>query len=243
MATPLVLYLLFFAENPASTPPSHHLPINDSLRIEILLDQLPLASPKEQSAILKSLRKFEFTDYSSSDKDQFTQFISNKKNVSSELVLLCGFLKMDQTLNTLAIKYKNDKHLLQQVNIALVRAGDPQKAETLRKNIEKLTVNDDLVYELLPLLVYTKNAKIYDWLLTNILSNEKNCHPADAEGAGNINCAYRIIEAITPNIIDFPLAVDRWGDLKVDSYPKALAMVQDWIKVNQNSYNINIQTY
>jgi len=215
----------------------------DSLSVSELLEQLTLNDPTHQINIIKSLRKFKFKNYSDTDKDKLSAFLFSHKNVSKDLILLSGFLRMNETLTDLAIKYKSDKSQLQHTNLALVRAGDQAKTATLHKNLLKITVNDDFVYEVLPLLVYTKHPDIYNWLLTVIMSDKKNCHPADAETAGHINCAYRIIEAIAPNIIDFPLELDKWGDLKVDTYSHALVIVREWIIQNQASYPINTQTY
>ena len=95
----------------------------------------------------------------------------------------------------------------------------------------------------MPLLTYTKQSVIYNWLFDQIISNEKNCHPADAEIPGNIHCAYRIMEAVAPSIIDFPIQLDRWGDLAVESYSKALKTVREWIPTNRENYSLDLETY
>ena len=239
---PVWVCFLFPGSNPglADFPPS--VGFSDSLQIETLLDQL-LSDPTQQNQTLKALQKFDLVQFSNFNKNKVTNCLLNPEIVSKELVLFAGFLNIKESLIALSPKHRNDKPFLQHINLALVRTGDPEKTETLYRNLLKRSVNDDFVYELLPLLVYTKQIKIYDWLLTMIVSDEKNCHPADAETAGHINCAYRIMEALAPNIIDFPIATDKWGDLKINNYSKALTIVRDWIEINQGNYKINRQTY
>ncbi len=215
----------------------------DSITVDQLLAQLSDATPIQRIKILRDLQKFDLNDYSDSNKKQIGSYLDMDKAPSEALIFLCGFLQLESTLLVLLEKHKKNKPLLQKIKIALVRAGNLSKANTLRKNIEKLSINDPFVYEVLPLLAYTKERIIYDWLLDQILLDERNCHPADAEGAGNINCAFRIMEAVAPGIIDFPVGLDKWGDLDVDSYSKALTTVRDWITTHQKDYTIDKQTY
>ena len=239
---PFWVCLLFLGSNPGLLHSIPSLDFPDSLRIEILLEQL-LTHPAQQNSTLQSLQKFELHQFSNSNKNKIASYLFNDRIVSKKLVLFAGFLNMEKTLIALSPKHQQDKSFLQHINLALVRAGDSEKTMILHRNLQKISPNDDFVYEVLPLLRYTKQIIIYDWLLNMILSDEKNCHPADAETAGNINCAYRIIEALAPNIIDFPIEIDKWGDLKTDNYPKALAVARDWIRENQGDYKINNQTY
>ena len=215
--------------------------IQDTLSIDQLLTQLSNANQTQKGPILKRLEKFNSKQFSSAHKDKIRTLLI--ASPSRNLILLAGFLELKPTLFTLAKKHKGKKNLLQPINIALVRAGHFPKANTLLKNLEKLTINDPFVYEVLPLLTYTKERIIYDWLLDQILLEEKNCHPADAEGSGNINCAYRIMEAVAPTIIDFPVQLDKWGDLNVDSYSKALTTVRDWIRTHKKDYTLDKHTY
>lgn len=218
-------------------------PVQDSITIELLLNQLPNVSINQKTKILKRLQKFKYANYSDVHKNQIATYLNNSQSPVQELILLGGFLQMETTMLTLAEKHQDNESLLPYINMALVRAGNLQKGKTLQKNIEKLTVNDPFVYEVLPLLAYTKQPIIYDWLLAQITSDEKNCHPTDAEISGKINCAYRIMEAVAPAINDFPIQLDRWGDLAVDSYSEALAIVRIWITTNKRDYTLNKQMY
>lgn len=233
---------LFLVSNPVFSFSAPSVKTPDSLGIDASITQL-ITQPTKQNTTLKTLKKFAVKDFSEDHKNKISKSFANPDDVSKSLILFFGFLNIKNKLIALSAHYKRDKSYLQHINLALVRAGDPQKTEILYRNLLKLSINDDFVYEVLPLLIYTKQIKIYDWLLNVILSDDKNCHPADAEIPGNINCAYRIMEALAPNIIDFPIKTDKWGDLKTDNYSKTLKIVREWIEINQGNYKINTQTY
>lgn len=215
----------------------------DSISIDQLLGELSEATPIQRVKITNQLKSFSFHSFSSKHKEKLQGYLIFQKRPPQELILFSGFLKMETTLLVLAKKHPNNKPLLQKINMALVRSGNFSKTNTLWKNLEKLTVDDPFVYEILPLLAYTKERIIYDWLLNQIKLNQENCHPADAESAGNINCAYRIIEAIAPAINEFPIPLDKWGDLNINSYSKGLEIVRKWIEKNQKNYTLNKHRY
>ena len=114
--------------------------------------------------------------------------------------------------------------------LALARLGDREALATVLARAKRYPVNDDVVYELLPDLVYTRQKEAIDYLVSIVHSDEKNCQSADPEAEQSILCGYRVLELLAPVIRDFPLALDESGDLAVSDYPKALADARSWLK-------------
>ena len=118
--------------------------------------------------------------------------------------------------------------------LALARLGDPEALATVLTRVKQEPVNDDVVYELLPDLVYTRQKAALDYLVTIIQSDEKNCQSADPEAEQSILCGYRVLELLPPVIQNFPLTVDESGDLAVSDYPSALQQAREWLKENDD---------
>jgi hypothetical protein len=115
--------------------------------------------------------------------------------------------------------------------------ADPGAVSELMTRIKKLPINDEVVYEIFPDLVYTRRPESMSVMVEAMKSNEKNCTPADAEKETPIPCGYRIIELLSPVIQGFPIELDGSGDLKANDYSRALETVRKWFQVN-NTYTI-----
>jgi len=126
--------------------------------------------------------------------------------------------------------------------IALARMGDDAALKDMMTRIQKLPLNDDVVYEIFPDVVYTRNRVALDHLVTVLNSNEKKCMTADAEREVQIPCGYRVMEQLAPAIQDYPLKLDESGDVITKDYVKALQTVREWF-ANNPSYMIRKDTY
>ena len=126
--------------------------------------------------------------------------------------------------------------------LALARMGDNYALEDVLKRIRKLPVNDDVVYQVFPDLVYTRQRATFDVLLQALNSDETNCESANAEVERKIPCAYRVMEMLAPAIQSYPLKVDESGDIDTNDYTEALKTVRDWFRANGN-YIIRTDSY
>ena len=124
------------------------------------------------------------------------------------------------------------------MRLALARMGEPDMTDYCLARLKKVKVNDDVVYEFIPDLIYTRQKPIFDHLLTLIESDEKNCSSSNPDSDEKIICAYRIIEQIAPYIENFPAKVDVSGELQTNDYAKLLVEVRTWITQNRESYKI-----
>ncbi|MEM8583420.1 MAG: hypothetical protein AAGF87_04075 [Bacteroidota bacterium] len=157
--------------------------------------------------------------------------------------LLAGFLNREAALRAVPLEYRRTTRDMNAYDLAMIRIGDASRVRRLEQLLREAVVNDDFIYDIAPRLIYTRRPEVIDFFFQAILSDERNCFPADAHTNGQINCAYRLLEMIAPIIRDFPLQVGPSGDLEVEDYPRALDLVRMWIRENIDTYQIITETY
>ncbi|HNP07664.1 MAG TPA: hypothetical protein PKN99_08545, partial [Cyclobacteriaceae bacterium] len=118
--------------------------------------------------------------------------------------------------------------------LALARMGDQEATQSVMRRAQRLPVNDDVVYEVFPDLVYTRQRSAIDYLIVELKRDEKKCFTADAEDETPITCAYRIMEMLAPVIDKYPLELDASGDIKTKDYKKSLVTVRAWFERNKD---------
>ncbi|WOK06397.1 HEAT repeat domain-containing protein [Imperialibacter roseus] len=116
--------------------------------------------------------------------------------------------------------------------LALSRLGDQTAINLVNNKVRGIEVNDDMVYDMAPSIIYTQQKQLYDYLVELLYSNEKNCESANPDQTNTINCAYRILELLAPQIVDFPIATTASGDLQTKSYQEALITAREWFSVH-----------
>ena len=177
------------------------------------------------------LTAFGPADFTPTARQQIATLLPQRPAHLSRLLKLVGSLHMTDQISTLRSLLPSlsgrDRWTAQ---LALARLGDQEALATVLARTKQQPVNDDVVYELLPDLVYTRQKAAIDYLVTIVHSEEKNCQSADPEAEENILCGYRVLELLAPVIQDFPLTVDASGDLAVRDYPKALEEARRWLK-------------
>lgn len=106
-----------------------------------------------------------------------------------------------------------------------------------RNRVKKLPVNDDVVYQVFPDLIYTRQQEAIAYLVTALDSDATDCLSADAERQTPISCGYRIMEQLAAIIEGYPLILGESGDIITGDYPAALNIVRKWFQINQ-TYSI-----
>lgn len=216
---------------------------NDLSGVHRLLDSLPTASASDHYSIVRKLTRYPVQEFDRAAREKVGLLLNPQQIHLREWVLLAGFLGLESELRQLLAAKALPKTLQQAIHFALVRCGDEQQLRKMMQRVRTIPVNDDFVYHLVPLLIYTRRKEVTDYLLELVQKEDQNCMPADAETPGNINCAYRIMEYLAPVIRDFPLKLDVSGDLITDDYTKALARVRTWITEQKGTYILEFTTY
>lgn len=182
-------------------------------------------------AVLGYLTAFRKEDFTMAAKDALVNLFRRKTAHYDKLIKLIGFLEMKQVqddLRTLSQESSASKKDRWAAMLALARMGDNQSTENIMSRVRKMTVNDDVVYQLFPDLLYTRQREAIALLIEALNSDVENCMSADAEHDAKIPCGYRVMEMLAPVIEDYPLAVDESGDIDTKDYVSALKTVREW---------------
>lgn len=195
--------------------------------------------------VFSGLTQFNKNDFNNQAKDSLQSLFKLRPTNLDKLIRLIGFLNITSVQNELLVMSQpgNSKRDRWAALIALSRMGEPYALTSLMDRVKKLPVNDDVVYEVFPDLIYTRQKEAFNYMIAALQSDEKNCESADPENAVVIQCGYRIMEQLAPVIKDFPLEVDASGDIKTKDYKKALTTARNWFKEKGEAYEIDTTGY
>lgn len=160
-----------------------------------------------------------------------------------ELLMLAGYINSDSTLKIITellssgIIKNNEPYWA--AKLALARIGDHVAMEFCMKQIKMMEVNDDLIYDYVPDLIYTHQREAIDFLIQLLHSTKKDCESSNPESTEMIVCGYRIMEYLAPVIEDFPLKISDSGDIDTNDYTEALQICRDWFLQHPNYKIIN----
>jgi hypothetical protein len=215
-----------------------------------------------ESAVLKLINACEETDGGNVDlalsylstffrEDFNSQAVTKLKDLFAQVILnidlfikLIGFLEIKELISS--IKPYTLKGNVQSIRwaslVSLARMDDQAAMEEVMRRVRKLPVNDDVIYQIFPDLVYTRQREPILYMIEQMQSDQKNCMTADVEREVPIACGYRIMEQLAPAVEGYPFQRDESGDLKTDDYQETLITVRNWFKENEN-FKIIRNTY
>jgi len=193
------------------------------------------------------ITNFKTTDFTTVSKDSLKAILHKPVSNYHKIIQLVAFAGITDESNFLKESIangtlKNTKNIWA-AHLALARLGVESEIEYCVNTVKKQAVNDDVIYELVPDLIYTRQRKAFDYILTILQSTEKNCYSANPENPQKIECGYRIMEFLTPVIKNYPLETDSTGDLVTDDYENALLILRKWFKENETTFEIITDTY
>jgi hypothetical protein len=182
---------------------------------------------------LKSFLPQDFTDVA---KDSIRNMIKSENPHCQQLIKLAGFLHLIDLTEEIRpyMQPGNSTKLRWAAILTLARMGEPSAVKEMIKRVSKLPVNDDVVYQLFPDLIYTRQREALDYIVNAMKSDEKNCRSADAEAETFAICGYRIMEQLAPIIEGIPITLDPSGDVKTSDYREALGAVRKWFLAHKN---------
>jgi hypothetical protein len=181
----------------------------------------------------KSLCWFAKTDFDKQAGDSLCNLLFIKPAHFDQLVKLAGYINNDKCREMLQNKLVSDSLLNLKdkwaIRLALARMGDAANAKYCFDKVKTQPVNDNVVTYLYPDLIYTRQPEAIHYMLGQILVDSKDCYSASPETEEKTICAFKIMEIAAPVIKNFPIQVDKYGDLDIDNYGDALITVRNWI--------------
>jgi hypothetical protein len=192
---------------------------------------------------INSLFSFRKSDFTKITLDTIRSILKEGSGHFDEFVRLVGYLDMTDQIpelqNWLA-KSERNKPLKWSLLLSLSRLNDTVATNYILMRIQKVQVDDRMIYGLAPDLIYTHNRAIYDYLLGILYSDEKNCQSSNPNINSSIPCAYRIMELLVPVIDAIPLKARASGDIVTSNYLLALNQTRSWFNERRGSYKIKM---
>jgi len=191
---------------------------------------------------LATFRKDDFTQRS---RDSLRSFFHHHGPYFDKLIRLIGFLELDDMKAAIRpqTQWGNLESIRWAALVSLSRMNDEPAVEEMMRRVKRLPVNDGLIYQICPDLVYTRHPMAIAYLVELLNQDAENCLTADAEREAAIPCGYRIMEQLAPVIEGYPLELDGSGDLKTRDYRAALNVVREWFVKQNGLYVINRDRY
>lgn len=190
---------------------------------------------------LKSISSFNVNSFDAELKYMISELAKLKQPHYDMFIKLCGWLDTKDLIynfRKMITEKSGDVRSRWAMRLAMARMGEADMVDYCLQRVKKIPVNDDVVYDLVPDILYTRQKLLFDYLLGIIESDEKNCSSPNPDSDVKLICAYRVMEQMAPYIDKFPIEVDASGDLKVKDYDKALIEVRGWIMDNRETYVI-----
>ena len=203
------------------------------------------ANDLSRATAYSSLKKFAKEDFDKAAKDSLLNFTDRKYPHKEELIKLIGFAGKPDAIEKIR-KFSTSENavpLRWSTLLALARLGDQEAISSVLQRARKIKVNDEVVTQLFPDLVYTRQKQVIEYLVEVLMSDETNCESADNDNSTSILCGYRVMEQLAPAIKNYPLSLDASGDIKTNDYKKSLEEIRNWFKQGNGSYIIDNTTF
>lgn len=193
------------------------------------------------------LVRFNTEDFDRTAMDTLRSLLAKLPPLPGKLFRLAGYLNLHDQAPKIKAYIEGQPPLASKDRwagyLALARMGDQQALDIILNRVRTFGINDDVVYEIFPDLVYTRSYRAIHYLEEVTFSNEKNCTSPHADSQAKINCAYRVIELLAPIISDYPVALDASGDLATSDYNEALEKIRAWFTRKDGTYEIIRNTF
>lgn len=217
---------------------------------EKVVNSLCDALKDESSGIIgmasRYLSSFNSSDFNQEAQQKLVDLLDEQPPHYKRIIKLVGFLGVPAYEPQLREVLDNDSTLKASerwaVHLALARLGNQQSLNYCVNKVGSLVVNDDVVYELLPDLVYIRQPQAINYLVEVLNSDEKKCSSPDPDSDMKFVCGYRVMEFLAPVIKDFPLKTKASGDIDGYPYPEALKIARQWFEENK-TYELVTERY
>lgn len=196
--------------------------------------------------VLNLLKRYSTQDFENGELQEMKALLESQDNNIGNLAKIYAFAAgplAQNDLKGLLAKPALNKNDKKDLKLALVRSGDEVYAGKMNEILKQQVVNDELIYSALPDILYTRNKEMFTWLLNAVMSDAKKCSSANNDDPAPMICAYRLIEQLAPQLLNFPVKINDKGEIESKDLTKSLVEVRDWITKNKESVEIDRSKY
>lgn len=208
----------------------------------LTIEKLPL---KDSKSALKVICNYEKSLFIKDQVDIVRDYLALPKIDKIQAIQLLGYIGETEDanyLNAMGVLYPQSKEEKYYVQLAQVRLKNADACNAYLEKFESVQIDDNFTTNLLKDAIYTRNQIVYKKLLEACLGDALNCYSANNDANVKIPCAYRILEAISPFIYDFPIKVDKTGEIEGDMEIE-LEKARSWIQAHINELMIIDNTF
>jgi hypothetical protein len=195
----------------------------------------------------KYLPKYKKEDFNAIAKDSLSACIKRNVYYLDNILMLAGYINLTncmQDIKNIFSTPKQPDNVKWAAHLALARMGDSIETAYCIRVIQLKQMNNAIVYNLVPGLIYTRQKAAFEYLVTILNSDEKNCNSSNPDNDSRIVCGYRVMEFLAPVIKDFPLQnIPGVNQIKTNNYDAALETARKWFKDKGENYEIKNDTY
>lgn len=237
---PLVLFTWVITSAHLSISPSLF-PAAAQSPLEILT-QCESANANDINRLISQLQKFPLEAYDAKSRQKVEGLVVNSEFHTAKYIKLAGFLGRCDFVQSLRESYEKGSPEKLAVNLALVRCGDQGRINSFIRNLRKAEFGDAMMYEVVPMMIYTRQQEVYELLVEFAHRDSKRC-TSEGETGRPVICGYRIIEQLAPVLENYPYEQLASGDLNTTDYPGALAEIRSWLTAFGKQLPIIQNTY
>ncbi len=186
------------------------------------------------------LSVFNREDFSNESRQVITKSINENKPGLAELVKVAGYLNIKEAEGAIVniASYSKKTSVKWAAYLALARMGKEEYINKVTAIVRKQGLNDDVVFELIPGLIYTRQKECIGYVIEALYENKKKCTSTNPDNPVRVQCGYRIMEYLAPVVKGFPYKVKVSGDIDTDDYKEALITIREWFLEKGSGYEI-----
>lgn len=188
------------------------------------------------------LTQFVKSDFNVRAKQDLMGLINTRSAHYGRIIQIVGFVDppgatvgLSELARADSLLSKEEKWFCQ---LALARLGSKESLRYCIAKVEALPINSHTVDFLFPQLAYTCQIEAFKFLEGVLMSDAKNCMSPNPDNETMIICSYEVMKIMAQYIKDFPVQVDKYGDLEEDDFESALAIARSWMRENK-AYELN----
>ena len=210
-----------------------------------LLDSLGALSASEDAAHWRAsarrLAGLPLSDFGAAERAALMQLLRRAPIASTpDLLRIAGALGLAEPLRRMAGGVPLSRDVEQVRKVALVRAGDGERARVFEEAVLGLGVDEAFVREVLPTVLYARHRPTVDYLLAEMAVPNPSCTSLNPNVERELDCGYRLMEGLARVIEDFPVEASWDGGVEADDYPEALERSRAWARVHADTYTLNL---
>jgi hypothetical protein len=212
--------------------------------VEMLVSACNDPAPENAALAIELLTHFRKSDFSAASLDPLRTCIRRGCPPIDGVVKIAGFLGLTDLIGDIRpyAQPGNAVPVRWASLLALARLGDATAIEDVTRRVKKFQVSDNLVYDIFPDLIYSRQRQLIDITINVLREDENSCMSANPEKEVPIPCGYRIMEMLAPIIDGYPVHLGESGDIRADDYPEALRRVRQFFSRNKD-YKIRTDQY